>query len=198
MAGILNSTSALFTLLVAHWLTDDEKITANKNFAVGFGMAGVALIVGIDVLYGLTERVVGQLAMLGATLSYGFANIYGKRFSSRTPALSAAGMLLAGAAMLLPLALWFDWPLQQSPTIRSLTALVLLAASSTALAFVVWFKLIRSAGPNNTVLVTFLIPPIALLLGMLLLNESPQAGDFIGLLFIVAGLRLSQQKRSGN
>jgi drug/metabolite transporter (DMT)-like permease len=195
IAGILNSTSALFTLLIAHWLTDNEKITMHKFLAVLFGMAGVVLIIGIDALNGLREQVAGQFAMLGATLSYGFANVYGKWFSSRAPTVSAAGMLVTGAVLILPFVLWFDWPLAQLPATRSLLALVLLAAFSTALAFVVWFQLIRSVGPNNTVLVTFLIPPIALLLGVLLLGESPAVSDYAGLVFITCGLWLSQFKQ---
>ncbi|MEM7256686.1 MAG: DMT family transporter [Pseudomonadota bacterium] len=196
LAGILNSTSALFTLLVAHWLTDSEKITRYKLIAVLLGMCGVALIMGVNALQGLGQQVIGQCAMLGATLSYGFANVYGRRFSSRAPAVSAAGMLIAGALWVLPLAVWFEWPLLQPPSFRSSVALVLLAAFSTACAFVVWFKLIRSAGPNNTVLVTFLIPPVALGLGMLVLNETPGPDDLIGLIIILAGLWFSQREQS--
>ena len=194
VAGILNSTSALFTLLVAHALTDNEKITPNKLTGVILGMSGVALIMGANAIKGLGSEVTGQLAMLGATLSYGFANVYGRRFSSRSPAVSAAGMLLAGAVWILPLAAFSDWPIVQAPTPRSLIALVTLAALSTACAFVVWFKLIHSAGPTNTVLVTFLIPPIALFLGVVFLNESPEYSDFAGLLFIALGLWVSQTK----
>lgn len=193
LAGILNSTSALFTLVVAHWLTDNQKITSNKFLAVVLGMAGVVLIMGVDVLRGSGNQLSGQVAMLGATLSYGFANVYGRRFSSRAPAVSAAGMLLAGALWLLPLAAILDWPLQQVPTLRSMSALFLLAAFSTAAAFVVWFKLIRSAGPNNTVLVTFLIPPVALGLGVLILNESPGISDLCGMVLIAFGLWFSQR-----
>lgn len=195
LAGILNSTSALFTLLVAHWLTDNEKITTNKLIAVLIGMAGVVLIIGIDALGGFGDQVAGQFAMLGATLSYGFANVYGRRFSKRAPTVSAAGMLLAGAVLLFPAALILEWPLLEVPSLRSIVALFLLAALSTACAFVVWFTLIRSAGPNNTVLVTFLIPPVALVLGMLILNESPGAGDLTGLTLIAFGLWLSQRRQ---
>lgn len=196
VAGILNSTSALFTLLVAHWLTDNEKITQHKLIAVILGMAGVALIMGADAVRGLTDQVAGQFAMLGATLSYGFANVYGRRFSSRAPTVSAAGMLLAGALLIAPLAAYSDWPLQTMPTTRSLLALFALATFSTACAFVVWFTLIRSAGPTNTVLVTFIIPPVALLLGSLVLNESPTVTDFAGLVLIAIGLWASQKKRA--
>lgn len=193
VAGILNSTSALFTLLVAHVLTNDEKITPAKLTGVILGMTGVALIMGANAIKGLGSEITGQLAMLGATLSYGFANVYGRRFASRAPAVSAAGMLLAGALWILPLAAIADWPITHMPTARSVIALVTLAAFSTACAFVVWFKLIHSAGPTNTVLVTFLIPPIALILGTVFLNESPDFSDYAGLLFIALGLWISQK-----
>lgn len=198
VAGILNSTSALFTLLVAHVLTDNEKITPNKLIGLILGMTGVALIMGVDAIKGLGSEITGQLAMLGATLSYGFANVYGRRFSSRTPVLSAAGMLLAGALWILPLAIISDWPVAQIPTARSVIALVTLAVFSTACAFVVWFKLIHSAGPTNTVLVTFLIPPIALFLGVIFLNESPDTNDYTGLLLIALGLWATQKITKGN
>ena len=193
VAGILNSTSALFTLLVAHVLTNDEKITPGKLTGVILGMTGVALIMGANAIKGLGSEITGQLAMLGATLSYGFANVYGRRFASRAPAVSAAGMLLAGALWILPLAAIADWPITHMPTARSVIALVTLAAFSTACAFVVWFKLIHSTGPTNTVLVTFLIPPIALILGTVFLNESPDFSDYAGLLFIALGLWISQK-----
>lgn len=195
LAGILNSTSALFTLLVAHCLTDNEKITSNKLIAVVLGMCGVVLIIGVNALQGLDQQVIGQCAMLGATLSYGFANVYGRRFSSRAPAISAAGMLIAGAMWVLPLAALYEWPLLRLPSARSTVALVLLAAFSTACAFVVWFKLIHSAGPNNTVLVTFLIPPVALGLGMLVLDEAPGLDDLVGLIIILTGLWFSQRQQ---
>ena len=194
LAGILNSTSALFTLLVAHWLTDNEKITQTKLAGVIAGMAGVALIMGIDAIRGLTEQVFGQLAMLGATLSYGFANVYSRRFSKRAPAVSAAAMLLAGSIWLAPVAVFVDWPLHQLPTIRSVLALLALSVFSTACAFVVWFRLIRTAGPSNTALVTFLIPPVALVLGIVILNESPTVTDLAGLILIASGLWLSQSQ----
>lgn len=193
VAGILNATSALFTLVVAHGLTKHEKITTNKLTAVIIGMAGVALMMGTDAIRGLTTEVTGQFAMLGATLSYGFANVYGQRFSTRAPTVSAAGMLLAGALWILPLAAFVEWPLTQLPTARSFAALIALATFSTACAFVVWFRLITSAGPNNTVLVTFLIPPIALVLGILVLNEQPQTSDIAGLMLIATGLWVSQR-----
>lgn len=159
------------------------------------GMTGVALMMGADAIKGLGSEVAGQLAMPGATLSYGFANVYGRRFSSRSPVVSAAGMLLAGALWLLPLAAISDWPVAQTPTLRSVYALLILAALSTACAFVVWFKLIHSAGPTNTALVTFLIPPVALTPGIVFLNESPDYSDLAGLFLIAPGLLASRGKR---
>ena len=149
---------------------------------------------GTDAIKGLSSEVAGQLAMLGATLSYGFANVYSKRFSKRPVGLSASTMLLAGAVWLLPVAIAFDWPLHNLPTAKSTLALIALSVFSTACAFVVWFKLIRSAGAANTSLVTFLIPPIALLLGITVLGESPDTNDVAGLIVIATGLWLGQRQ----
>lgn len=195
VAGILNSTSALFTLLVAHVFTSTEKISMAKLIGVILGMLGVALMMGTDAINGLGRDVIGQLAMLGATLSYGFANVYSKTVTAKSPAVSASGNLLMGALCILPFATIMEWPVTQWPTARSVVAILALAIFSTATAFVVWFTLVRSIGASNTSLVTFLIPPIALLLGITVLGETPDAFDYAGFVFIAAGLWISQYSR---
>jgi len=203
LAGILNSTSALFTLLFVHFLTAEEKITRTRTMSLVAGMAGVTLIIGIDALRGLNDQIAGQLAMLGATACYGFGNAYSRKFSHRSPTFSASVMLITAAVIVLPFVTYFDWaqielPKSTAPTTRSIIALLALAVLSTALAFVVWFKLVRSAGPNNTVLVTFLIPPIALILGITFLAETPELSDIAGLVLIGIGLWFSQRVKSSS
>jgi drug/metabolite transporter (DMT)-like permease len=195
VAGILNATSPLFTMVIAHVLTTDEHLTARKLNGCLLAMAGVAVMMGADAVRGLADAALGQLAVLGATCSYGFAAVYGRRFQDSAHAASAAGMLCAATLLILPAALVLERPWTLSPGLHSLAALVALALLSTALAFVIWFKLIISAGPGNTSLVTFLIPFTALGLGVALLDEMPSAATLLGLGIIVAGLAISQAKR---
>lgn len=192
-AAILNATSPLFTMLIAHVLTIDDRLSAYKLGGCAIGMAGVAVMIGTGA--GPQPVVLGHLAMLAAACSYGFAAVYGRRFAEVPPTISAAGMLTAATLLALPPALLVDKPWTLSPSLVSTAALLGLALPSTAVAFVVWFKLIRSAGPSNTSLVTFLIPPAALGMGVLVLDEQPSEPALLGLAIILCGVALSQHRR---
>lgn len=193
VAGILNSTSPLFTMVIAHGLTQEERLTARKLAGCLIGMAGVTVMMGMDALRGLGDTaLLGHLAMLGATCSYGFAAVYGRRFHEGSHAASAAGMLTGAALLVLPAALLLERPWTVEPGLQPLAALCALAVVSTALAFVVWFQLITRVGASRTSLVTFLIPFSALGLGVALLGEKPSASALGGLALILAGLAVIQ------
>ena len=193
LAGILNSTSPLFTMIVAHYLAN-ERLTRRKLIGCVIGMSGVVLMIGVDALRGLGDSVVGQLAMIGATCCYGFAASYGKRFEGMPHALSAAGMLAGASALILPLSLVLENPWTLRPGAIPLAALLGLAILSTAIGFVVWFRLIQTAGPGNTSLVTFLIPLVALGLGVAVLGEQPTGTSLAGVAILFAGLTITQMK----
>jgi drug/metabolite transporter (DMT)-like permease len=196
VAGILNSTSPLFTMVIAHLLTSDDRMSPQKLIGCLIGMVGVIVMIGMEFVYELGSGVAGQLAMLGATCSYGFAAVYGRRFDTGSNKASAAGMLCGATLLILPVAFVIDAPWTLSPGVYSISALVSLALLSTAVAFVVWFRLITTAGPSNTSLVTFLIPFTALGLGILLLGEKTSLGSLLGLAIILAGLAVTQIKSS--
>jgi drug/metabolite transporter (DMT)-like permease len=196
VAGILNSTSPLFTMVIAHLLTSDDRLTPQKLIGCLIGIVGVVVMIGMEFLNRLGDGIAGQLAMLGAACSYGFAAVYGRRFDTGSNMASAAGMLSAATLLILPVALVIDRPWTLSPGSLSISALFGLALLSTAIAFVVWFRLITTAGPSNTSLVTFLIPFTALGLGILLLGEKPTLGSVLGLVILLAGLALTQRKSS--
>jgi drug/metabolite transporter (DMT)-like permease len=196
VAGILNSTSPLFTMVIAHLLTSDDRLTPQKLIGCLLGTVGVVVMIGMEFLNRLGDGIAGQLAMLGAACSYGFAAVYGRRFDTGSNMASAAGMLSAATLLILPVALAIDHPWTLSPGSLSISALFGLALLSTAIAFVVWFRLITTAGPSNTSLVTFLIPFTALGLGILLLGEKPTLGSVLGLVILLAGLALTQRKSS--
>ena len=135
LASILNATTPLFTVMLAHVLTSDEKLNGSRLLGVAAGIAGVAVMIGFEVLEGLTDNVLAQILVLGAALSYAFAGIYGRRFRDTPPLVTATGQVTASTIMILPVALLLDQPWQLGP-INLITwgALLGVALLSTALA----------------------------------------------------------------
>jgi drug/metabolite transporter (DMT)-like permease len=189
LASILNATTPLFTVLVAHACTADEKATPAKLCGVGFGIIGVALMIGLDLAGGLGDHLWSELAVLAAALSYAFAGVFGRRFRGRPPLVVAAGQLTGSSILILPLAFLIDrpWTLPM-PSSGTWAALIGLALLSTALAYVIFFRILARAGATNLLLVTFLIPVSALLLGIAFLGEVLSAHHLLGMLLIGCGL----------
>ncbi|MBM3647561.1 MAG: DMT family transporter [Alphaproteobacteria bacterium] len=193
LASILNATTPLFTLIVAHVLTDDEKIDRAKVAALLAGLAGVVVLVGPDALVG-GSSLWGQLACLAAALSYAFAGIYGRRFRALgvPPVDAATGQVTASAVLILPIMLVIEhpWTLAVAPSATVWLALVGLALLSTALGYVLYFRILAAAGATILLLVTFLIPITAIVLGALVLHEQLLARHFAGMALIGFGLAL--------
>ena len=191
LAAILNATTPLMTVVVAHLFTDDEKITPGKALGLVFGICGVIVMLGVHLLAGLGSALLAQLACLGAALSYAAASIFGRRFRRMgiAPMVSATGQISASVVFMVPLALVVDqpWTLPM-PSAPALGALVALGLFSTALAYIIYFRILSVAGATNLALVTFLIPLSAILLGVLLLGEHLDARHFAGMALIGAGL----------
>ncbi|MEO1599984.1 MAG: DMT family transporter [Pseudomonadota bacterium] len=191
LASILNATTPIFTVLVAHFLTADERLSGAKLAGVALGFAGVAVMIGWDALSGLGAAVLAQVAILGAALSYAFAGVFGRRFRAMgiDPVVTAFGQVTASSAMLLPVALVLEAPWRlPMPGAEVIAAVVALAVLSTAAAYVLFFRILAAAGATNLLLVTFLIPPSAILMGWLVLSETLRLQHGLGLLLILAGL----------
>lgn len=191
LASILNATTPLFTLLVAHFVTSDERIGGLKLSALLIGIGGVAVLMGPDPI-GSSRDSAGQIACLGAALSYAFAGVYGRRFAKMgiSPLDAAAGQVTASALLILPIMLSVDrpWMLPALPGATTWGALASLALLSTALAYVLYFRILAVAGATNLLLVTFLIPVTAILLGALILGERLAPRHFAGMLLISLSL----------
>jgi drug/metabolite transporter (DMT)-like permease len=191
LAAILNATTPLATVIVAHWLTADEKITCSRTAGVIAGLSGVAVMIGPAALRGLDADVIAQLAVLAAAVSYAWAGVYGRRFARLgvAPLLAATGQLTAAAAMLLPLVLIADrpWTLAM-PSLSASAAVIALASLSTALGYLLYFRILSTAGATNLLLVTFLIPVSANVLAVLFLGEHLTATEVTGMTLIGAGL----------
>lgn len=191
LASILNATTPLFTVLAAHWLTSDERLTPAKVAGVLVGFAGAAVMIGPDALLGLGHGLAAELACLGAALSYAFAGIFGRRFRRMgiTPLATAAGQVCASAVMLLPVMLLADrpWGLPM-PHAATCAAVLGVGLLSTALAYVLYFRILAASGATNLLLVTFLIPVSAVLLGALVLHEVLLVRHAVGMSLIGVGL----------
>lgn len=191
LAAILNATTPLFTVLVAHLLTPDEKLTPLKAAGVVVGFAGAAVMIGPDALGGLGTGVAAQFACLAAALSYAFAGVFGRRFKRMgvAPMTTAAGQVCASTVLLLPVMVLVDRPWTLAPPHAATWGAVLaVGLLSTALAYVLYFRILAAAGATNLLLVTFLIPVSAILLGALVLGEVLQGRHVFGMALIATGL----------
>ena len=191
VASILNATTPLFTVIVAHWLTRDERLNAGRAAGVGLGFLGVAAMMGGAGPAALQADGPAMLACLVAALSYALAGVYGRRFKRLgvSPLSTAAGQLTASSLMFAPMALMIDrpWTLA-APGAGPLAAVVGLALVSTALAYVIFFRILTRSGATNLSLVTFLIPPSAILLGVAFLHETLAPRHVVGMALIGLGL----------
>lgn len=190
LASILNATTPLFTVAVAHFWPQGEKATPLKIAGVVAGIAGVAVLMGVGNLAQSGGTLVGQLAVLGAAVSYAFALLYGRRFKSFHPIFFATGMLTAASLVMIPLAFIFETPLQPMPPAPALAAMAGLAIFASAIAYFLYFSVLQSAGPTNASLVTFMIPASAILLGVMFRNENLEPNHLAGLGLILLGLAL--------
>ena len=189
LASILNAATPLFTVIVAHYFTWDERATPLKILGVALGIGGVAAMIGLDLLSGLGAHVAAELAVVAATISYAFAGVFGRRFKGRPPLQVAAGQLTGSSLLMLPLTLLTEhpWTLPM-PSLGAIGAILGIAVICTSLAYVIFFRILARAGATNLLLVTFLIPVSALSLGIAFLGETVTAHHIIGMGMIGLGL----------
>ncbi len=188
LATILNSTSPIFAFLLTWGITRHESVTARKLFGVAAGLAGIVLIIGVSALAGLGRELIAQCAIVAATLCYAGAAIFGRTFAGHDPLLPATGSMLAGAAVLVPLSLIAERPWAIVPSGASLLALLGLALFSTALAFVIYFRLIRTLGSVATTAQSYLRVPIGVAISVVFLGESLSPTAWFGLICVVIGV----------
>ncbi|RMD62904.1 MAG: DMT family transporter [Alphaproteobacteria bacterium] len=191
LASILNATTPLFTVIIAGFIVADERMSVPKLAGVGIGLAGVTVMLGIDAASGLVADIQAQSAVLGASLSYALAGVFGRRFKRLgiDPIVTAAGQVTASTILLAPVAIFVDRPWSLPvPSTATWSAIVALAVLSTALAYVLYFQILARAGATNLLLVTLLIPVSAIVLGAVVLNESLRPAQFVGMALIGAGL----------
>ena len=188
VATILNSTAPIFTFFLTFAVTRHEAVTSRKLVGVIAGMAGICLIVGVQALGGLGEQLFAQIACVAAAICYAGAAIFGRNFGGLDPMAPAAGSLLCGAAILIPLSLVVDRPWTLTPSLNSLLALLAIAVFSTALAFVIYFRLIQTLGSVGATAQAYLRVPIGVAFGVIFLGEQLSPTAWIGLGCVVIGV----------
>jgi drug/metabolite transporter (DMT)-like permease len=188
LATILNSTMPIFTFLLTVLIVRHEPTSPRKLFGVAAGLTGVCLIIGMGALDGVGQSLWAQLAILLASVAYGGAAIFGKNFRDLDPMMPAAGSMICGAVILLPLSLIVDRPWTLEPSTASMMALLGLSVFSTALAFVIFFHLVRSLGSVGTTAQAYLRVPIGVGIGVVFLGETLTSTAGIGLVCVIAGV----------
>jgi drug/metabolite transporter (DMT)-like permease len=191
LASILNATTPIFSILVAHFLTSDEGMTRNKLAGIALGFSGVAVLMSGNAMRTAGIPLLPLLACLGAALSYGFASVFGRRFRRMgiSPATGAFGQVSATTLMMIPIVALVDTPWHLStPSMTTVVALLGLGLLSTALAYILFFHILAVGGAINSSLVTLLIPVSAILLGYLFLGERLASNHFAGMGLIALGL----------
>jgi drug/metabolite transporter (DMT)-like permease len=191
LASILNATTPIWGVVVAHFLTHDERMTPRKIAGVLLGFGGVATMIGPALLSNIGTSGVAELACVAAALSYALAAVWARRFRKQgiSPLSVTTGQLTAAAVMMLPMSMIVDRPWTHAfPPVSALAAITALALFCTAFGYVLYFRLIATSGATNALLVTLLVPPVAILLGGLFLGESLAPQDFVGLALIAFGL----------
>lgn len=192
-ASILNATTPLWGVITAHFLTQDEKATPARIIGVMIGMAGIVVMIGPEAMKGLSNNLFAQLACIVSTIFYSFAAIYGRRLSQTelTPMAVATGQTLIAALMMVPVVAIVDQPWSlRMPRLDATLAGITLALFSTALAYTLYFRLIDRSGASNAQLVAFLMPILAVILGIAFLGESLSGGQIAGAALIAVGLAI--------
>lgn len=189
LASIFNATTAVFGVVVAAMFFADERLTLRKSLGVAVGFAGVATAIGLDSLMRFDITSIAQIAALAATLSYAFAGVWArKRLAGLKPQVAAAGMVTCSALITLPAAWVVDGPFSLSLSPVTWGALGYLSVVATAAAYLLYYRVLGMAGSGNLMLVTLLIPPLAILLGAVVLNETLSPNAFIGFGLLALGL----------
>lgn len=191
LASILNATTPIFSIIIAHFVLADERMSSAKVFGILLGVAGVAVLVGSNIAGGFEASTLGLIACLGAAMSYGIASVFGRRFKQMGVGVTtiAFGQLAGSSTIMLPIVFLVDQPWTLAPpSTPAILSVLLLATLSTALAYLIFFRLMASAGAVNVVLVTLLIPVSAIILGAAFLGERLEGQHFAGMALIAVGL----------
>ncbi len=189
LASLVNAMTPIWTVIIANFLTADEKLSKRKMLGIAAGFAGAAILIGADALRGLNASALAQATALLATISYGFAGVYGKRFRQQDPIVTAAGQLTFSTIFMALIVLATGTASNlEMPSTLAIWSVIGLAIPCTAFAYVLFFTILQKSGATNASLVTFLVPLSAIALGILFLGEQLEVSHIAGMLVIGTGL----------
>ena len=189
LTSILNAATAIFGVIVASLVFPDERLSTRRILGVAIGFTGVVMAIGPDALTSFDLRSAGQLAVLGGALSYGIAGSWARaRLGHLPPQVAAAGMLTGSTLVLLPAAFLIDGPVRFDLRPETWAAIAYYAVFATAGAYLLYYRVLGMAGSGNLMLVTLVIPPIAVVLGALVLGESLHSSAYLGFALLALGL----------
>ena len=189
LTSILNAATAIFGVIMAAIFFVDERLTPRKVIGVTLGFLGVATAIGLENFRQFDLRSLGQIAVIGGALSYAFAAVWARKaLSGQPPQVAAAGMLTGSTVIMLPLAWWFEGPLSLDLQGRTVLAIGYYSLFATAIAYLLYYRILAAAGSANLMLVTLLIPPVSILLGALILNEALPPAAYGGFALLAVGL----------
>lgn len=199
LTSILNATTAVFGVLVAAVFFADERLTTRRMIGVLLGFLGVATAIGLSSLAQFDLRSLGQLAVLGGTLSYALAGVWArKRLTELAPQVAAAGMVTGSTFIMIPLAYFIDGPFDLSLTSRTWIAIGYYAVVATAIAYLLYYRVLAMAGSGNLMLCTLLVAPVAIVLGALILGETLRPQAYLGFGLLALGLLILNSKGRKN
>jgi len=193
LASIMIGTTPLFAVVAAHFMTSDEKMTPSKVAGVLAGMVGVVVLIGPQFLGEIGKDLIAQLSILGAAVCYALSAIYGRKFTrgDTPPVMVATGQMTMASILIVPIALIVDRPWElANPSLQAWGGVIGLAVLSTSVAYLIFFRILARAGAVNILLVNFLVPVSAILLGVFILAEELTTEQVIGMAFIALGLAL--------
>lgn len=188
LASVLNSTAPIFVFFITLLITRHEAISARKLVGALLGVAGVTLIVGIDALNGLGQQTIAQVAVLTGAFLYGCAAIYGRRFAHLSPAVTAAGTMICASCVLVPASLVVDRPWTLNPSVLSLLSAAALSVLCTAVALLLYFRLVNTLGSMGVASQAYLRAAVGVALGIVVLGESVTATVGLGLVVVILGV----------
>jgi len=190
-AALLQAAVPIFTILLAHMLTRDDRLTWGKALGVALGFCGVGLLMWPEVRHGVSSSLWGMLAIVGASLCYALASIFARRrLEGQNPMASAAGQFTMGFAYVLPLAFLLERPLQIAPSWEAFGSWIALAVMGTVIAYVIYYTLLDRTSATFTTMVTYIVPINGLILGALVLGEHLSSMVVISLGIVLSGVLL--------
>lgn len=194
-AGLLMALMPISTMVLSHFFVHEEAMTPHRLLGVLLGFGGVVVLVGGEALAGMGgSALLAQLAVLLATVAYASNAVQTKRLPPINTLVVATGSLCTGVVLLLPFTLYLEAAAWGTPTFNALGASLTLGIVSTGLATWIYFRVISDCGPSFLAIINYIIPAIAFAAGVLFLNENAQPSQFAGLLLILAGIALTQNR----